>query len=219
MTTPDLKKLAEVKRITLIAEYGMILSEENENGAWVRHSDHLAAVTTLLQEVETLRGQIARAYRQHPQPRHGTGEQMTRPDHCPTCGAFPVDIPAPPTDALVEALSLILPMAKGYAAAHPVGSNAEYIRIAEEALPKDGQTPQSGKKEDGWLPIETAPTDGTDVILWVAPWKTGAEGRYIEDEGWYLANVHPTDAHGEQIYPTHWMPLPSPPASKAEGET
>src|SRR6266446_3308926 len=34
----------------------------------------------------------------------------------------------------IDALRLILPMAKSYAAEHPVGSNAEYIRVAEEAL-------------------------------------------------------------------------------------
>ena len=33
-----------------------------------------------------------------------------------------------------EALELILPLAKGYAADHPVGSNYSYIEIAERAL-------------------------------------------------------------------------------------
>ena len=32
------------------------------------------------------------------------------------------------------ALELILPLAKGYAADHPVGSNAEYVKEAEAAL-------------------------------------------------------------------------------------
>lgn len=36
--------------------------------------------------------------------------------------------------ALREGLRLILPMAKGYAAQHRVGPNAEYIKIAETAL-------------------------------------------------------------------------------------
>ena len=35
---------------------------------------------------------------------------------------------------LREALELVLPMAKGYAHAHPVGSNALYIADAEAAL-------------------------------------------------------------------------------------
>lgn len=37
-------------------------------------------------------------------------------------------------DALMDMLRLIVPLAKGYAAAHPVGSNAEYVASAEVAL-------------------------------------------------------------------------------------
>lgn len=37
-------------------------------------------------------------------------------------------------DMLLEALWLVLPMAKGYAAANRVGSNADNIRIAEDAI-------------------------------------------------------------------------------------
>lgn len=37
-------------------------------------------------------------------------------------------------DEAETALALILPMAKGYAAEHPVGSNAEYVKAAEAAL-------------------------------------------------------------------------------------
>lgn len=39
-------------------------------------------------------------------------------------------------DELVEALRLILPLAKGYSASHPVGSNDKYVSIAEEVLAK-----------------------------------------------------------------------------------
>lgn len=42
------------------------------------------------------------------------------------CGAAPVPI--------ADALRLILPLARGYAAAHPVGSNQDYVNAAEEAL-------------------------------------------------------------------------------------
>ena len=37
-------------------------------------------------------------------------------------------------DVLTDTLRLILPLAKGYAAAHAVGSNAEYVALAEAAL-------------------------------------------------------------------------------------
>lgn len=37
-------------------------------------------------------------------------------------------------EAVTKALRLTLPMAKGYAAQHKVGSNAKYIEYAEEQL-------------------------------------------------------------------------------------
>ena len=36
--------------------------------------------------------------------------------------------------AVCEALELVLPMAKGYAAEHPVGSNQRYVEVAQESL-------------------------------------------------------------------------------------
>tara|TARA_R110000772_G_scaffold201302_2_gene311663 strand:+ start:516 stop:815 length:300 start_codon:yes stop_codon:yes gene_type:complete len=57
-----------------------------------------------------------------------------------------------------------------------------------------------------WLPIETAPRDGTELLLWqrgvgcgVSWWGHDPDN---EDLGWYKFN------------PTHWMPLPSPPNSQ-----
>lgn len=64
-----------------------------------------------------------------------------------------------------------------------------------------------------WMPIESAPKDGTRVLLharhtahsWpiiVAYWRSGPRGT-----GWFggKANHAPDGAF------THWMPLPSPP--------
>ena len=62
-----------------------------------------------------------------------------------------------------------------------------------------------------WQPIETAPRDGTHVLIYVPGWINGSEARYLDDEGWWLANNDPTDHWGEQQHPTHWMPLPNPP--------
>jgi len=36
-------------------------------------------------------------------------------------------------DRLADTLALILPMAKGYAAEHPVGSNQKYVELAEQS--------------------------------------------------------------------------------------
>ena len=65
-----------------------------------------------------------------------------------------------------------------------------------------------------WQPIETAPKD-TWVLVWepgvlpqfvgheVARQETGGVGR---DTGWF--SIY----HEETLTPTHWMPLPEPPA-------
>ena len=65
-----------------------------------------------------------------------------------------------------------------------------------------------------WQPIETAPKDGTPVLLWpFAPqdfWAGYAPqevclGFNALDEGWF--NPEQRCA----FEPTHWMPLPAPP--------
>lgn len=60
----------------------------------------------------------------------------------------------------------------------------------------------------GWQPIETAPKDGTPVLVW-----DGSDAMVS-----YWSNVTGLDGDGEwhtwalcAEQPTHWMPLPQPP--------
>lgn len=71
-----------------------------------------------------------------------------------------------------------------------------------------------------WLPIETAPKDGTEVLL-VVESRAGIQGRYLVghympggyciedhpaiDSGWYFWNGCMFDKSSK---PTHWTPLP-----------
>lgn len=61
-----------------------------------------------------------------------------------------------------------------------------------------------------WQPIETAPKDGTDILAYQR-WEEGTERilvmRWDEKGGW-RTNVHSF----VRFDPSHWMPLPSPPA-------
>lgn len=69
-----------------------------------------------------------------------------------------------------------------------------------------------------WQPIETAPKDGTAILIAVG--HLVGEARFVEDEGselgWWWANEGPGDYHADKIelrqgQPTHWMPLPAAP--------
>jgi hypothetical protein len=57
--------------------------------------------------------------------------------------------------------------------------------------------------EPEWQPIETAPKDGTVVLL--------SDGKIVK-EGHYLGYWSWLDLAGDRV-PTHWMPMPDPPRS------
>lgn len=73
-----------------------------------------------------------------------------------------------------------------------------------------------------WLPIESAPRDGTPVIVAAknrAQTIVG-EARFDPEDGdgnWWWAGENWGDAHAESMaargwHPTHWQPLPPPPS-------
>lgn len=69
-----------------------------------------------------------------------------------------------------------------------------------------------------WHTIDSAPKDGTAILLGHTCWETCWRGewheerlfnRRLEKAGWYRTNMQPV------IFPTHWQPLPSPPEPPA----
>jgi len=69
----------------------------------------------------------------------------------------------------------------------------------------------------GWQPIETAPKDGTQVLLHLSDGQaTVAEYVMATDgfAGWEVAHTE-RGAIYLMIRATHWMPLPEPPTSGA----
>lgn len=57
-----------------------------------------------------------------------------------------------------------------------------------------------------WQPIDTAPHDGTALLLFHPEWDTLLVGlHYAETAGWQSSCGDLLDE------PTHWMPLPPPP--------
>lgn len=53
-----------------------------------------------------------------------------------------------------------------------------------------------------WLPIESAPKDGVEVLTWDGDWVRVAE--HAHDDFWRTLGL-------ATHKPTHWMPLPEPP--------
>ena len=70
-------------------------------------------------------------------------------------------------------------------------------------------SPPAPNNPDGWQPIETAPTDRQMVML-IARYPTGTDWTDIHN-GWRNSDGDWT-RWTHNFPPTHWMPLPSPPA-------
>lgn len=75
------------------------------------------------------------------------------------------------------------------------------------------------REYQGWQPIETAPKDGTKVLLTNGSWVETARwancDERFEGENWQWLLVDCEDGYynvtAEPNEPTHWMPLPEPP--------
>lgn len=63
-----------------------------------------------------------------------------------------------------------------------------------------------------WQPIETAPKDGSTILLWDGVETTGYWKEYSFSPGsWQLAMTGSYAQDGDLDNPTHWAPLPEPP--------
>jgi hypothetical protein len=65
-----------------------------------------------------------------------------------------------------------------------------------------------------WQPIETAPKDGSGVLLWWPQWWHDAHSGYFKDNQWHseraIISWYEGNDNGDPG-PSHWMPLPTPP--------
>jgi hypothetical protein len=68
--------------------------------------------------------------------------------------------------------------------------------------------------QSAWQPIETAPTDGTSVLIGESDRGSCGEAYFEKEERrWYWANTAPHDyPEPREPFPTHWMPMPQAPA-------
>ena len=59
-----------------------------------------------------------------------------------------------------------------------------------------------------WQPIETAPRNGVNVLVWDSESELILVAAYIREGNFWAVEMSDQDA-----YPTHWMPLPAAPAN------
>lgn len=132
-------------------------------------------------------------------------------------------LPSEPTRAMVEA---------GAKASWHGSSELEIIDIFEAMLSAAPPPPDVADMRDVWRPIETAPKDGTRIDLlypyprgrtincywmgelgfgWVWREPTWEKGELLPEDKWSICNRPNSE-------PTHWMPVPDPPAALRQKE-
>lgn len=67
------------------------------------------------------------------------------------------------------------------------------------------------RSEREWQPIETAPRDGSEIVLWGPCRPIGSSCKYAADAnvGWWNSDHWSTRVGGETCDATHWLPLPT----------
>ena len=74
-----------------------------------------------------------------------------------------------------------------------------------------------------WQPIETAPKDGTKILVWthhdvceISEWFQATGYKYKEvGRGLYAKSIVVANEGWSSNTPTHWQPLPDPPEAES----
>lgn len=80
----------------------------------------------------------------------------------------------------------------------------------------------TGKAQGAWLPIETAPKDGSEILLTdgstvCAGFWDDAAGCRRADAGWFEECDRAALINAKNLAATHWQSMPAPPAPSGQG--
>lgn len=64
-----------------------------------------------------------------------------------------------------------------------------------------------------WQPIESAPKDGTRVLLWASGWRHPFVGHASTEPNMAWLDVPTPTATQIEVFTTHWQPLPESPSA------
>jgi hypothetical protein len=131
--------------------------------------------------------------------------------------------PPHPTDEQITAMRAAL--ASPPPPPRPSGGE-DHSPVASQALPASpSPTHESGCEPSTWLPIASAPRDGTRILLWCPEPSHSLQGGRRDPIGVAFGYVDEFDdgsiwAHAEQMSGswnfTRWMPLPAPPSEGSQ---
>lgn len=126
---------------------------------------------------------------------------------------------------MTDAVERVMALADRFvdAAGSESGHAEEMADIARSALRAAVEALAASAQPAGWRPIETAPKDGTHVLVWPPTWNgLSSCARWDADE--YAKRPRPLWRRNDDLgrvlvsrgtAPTHWMPLPAPPTPAA----
>lgn len=123
-------------------------------------------------------------------------------------------VPREPTEEMIAAGDFVLFEASQSDGTFSIDATDTYRAMLSAA-------PQA--PETGWQGIETAPLDGSHVLLICGTaYKPEARFGWFRADGW-VALMPPSQKLSGEVtkwFPTHWMPLPvPPPISEPTGES
>jgi hypothetical protein len=101
------------------------------------------------------------------------------------------------------------------------------LNYRDEVIDRKNDTIEELEAKQEWQPIETAPKDGTWILLYCSQQKVAISGMWHVEPDLFTPDVHEpgwSDWVSDNDYimwdsgysPTHWMPLPEPPMRNEE---